>query len=201
MAARMTWQWFLLWTHRWMGLLSAVVLIVAGVTGALLVLPIAEATRGSIATLHVDLFAGEFGRWTVIVASGLSLLLQGGGLWLWWPPKSLAVRTNRGWWRLSYDLHNFTGVVSLLMMALLAGTAIGRVFFDYVPVPGSLSIVPRVVGRLHHGEGFPALVLLVYALGSLAFAVQAVTGILVWWRPSAPLSRERRDPPAAPSPG
>jgi uncharacterized iron-regulated membrane protein len=193
---------FLLWSHRWMGLLSAVVLIVAGVTGALLVLPFADATHTRIATLHVELFAGEVGRWTVIVASGLSLLLQAGGLWLWWPPKPLAVRTNRGWWRLSYDLHQVTGVVSLLMMALLAGTAIGRVFFDYVPVPGFLSLVPRIVGRLHHGDGFPALVLLVYALGSLAFVVQAVTGMLIWWRPSAPLSRRAHpDTPAAPSPG
>lgn len=197
----MTLHSFLLWTHRWMGLLSAVVLIVAGVTGALLVLPIAEATRGSIATLHVDLFAGELGRWIVIVASALSLLLQAGGVWLWWPSKSLAVRTNRGWWRMSYDLHNLIGVVSLLLMTLFAGTAIGRVLFDYVQVPEALRIVPRIVGRLHHGEGFPWPVLLLYALGSLAFVAQAVTGVMVWWRPSTRLSRARRGLPAAPSPG
>ena len=168
-----------------MGLLSAIVLIIAGITGAVLVLPIPQTLRDALVGLHVDLFAGEAGRWVVVVASAWTLLLQAGGLWLWWPPKSLAVRTTRGWWRLSYELHNSSGVVALPMMALLAGTGVGRVIFEFVTVPDALRFVPNIVGRLHHGEGFPAPILLVYALGSLAFVVQAVTGILVWWRPAS----------------
>jgi uncharacterized iron-regulated membrane protein len=175
---------FVLWTHRWIGLVSAVVIVIAGLTGAVVVLPLPPALMDTMIMWHMDLAAGTVGKWTVIVATFASVLLQLGGLYLWWPPKALRVRTDRGWWRLSYDLHNWVGVVGLLMMGLLAVTALGRVFFHYVSVPLAIEMVPRVVSRLHTAFGFPWPLQVVYALGSLAFVAQAVTGALVWWRPS-----------------
>lgn len=167
-----------------MGLVSSLLLIVAGVSGAVLVLPIPDPPREDLIQFHVNLLAGPAGAWAVLAATVVSLLLQIGGLYLWWPSKALPLRANRGWWRLAYDLHNLTGVISVLMMALLAATAVGRVFFRYVEVPSALWFVPRIVGRLHTAGGFPAPILVIYALGSLAFVAQAVTGALVWWRPA-----------------
>ena len=85
----------------------------------------------------------------------------------------------------SYDLHNLTGVAALLIMGLLGATALGRVFFSYVEVPPALDLVPRATARLHTASGFPWPLKVIYALGSLAFVFQAISGALVWWRPTA----------------
>lgn len=198
--SRMRLRTFLVWTHRWLGLLSAVVLVIAGITGALIVFPFPDAIREPIIEFHVNLYAGQIGRWTVVAASVATLLLQAGGLWLWWPARSLRLRTDRGLWRFSYDAHNVTGVLALPMMALLAATGVGRVVFDAVTVPEALHLVSRAVGLLHHGDGFPVPVLVFYVLGSLAFVVQAATGVLMWWRTPAAAGRTSRLTPAAPSP-
>lgn len=191
---------FIVWTHRWLGLTSAVVLILAGITGALILFPLADEPRNHLIEFHANLFAGEIGRWVVVVASVFTLLLQAGGLWLWWPARSLRLRTGRGLWRFSYDLHNVIGVVALPMMALLAATGVGRVFFEFVTMPDALSLVPRAVGLLHHGEPFPVAVQVLYVLGSLAFVPQAVTGVLTWWRTPAVIDRENPLKRAVPSP-
>jgi uncharacterized iron-regulated membrane protein len=180
----MTLRGVVLWTHRWLGLLSGIVLILAGVTGAVLVLPLSQPTIDWLIEAHMNLLAGTTGQWVVFAATVASVLLQIGGLYLWWPVKSLRVRTNRGWWRASYDFHNLVGVVALLVMLLLAATAVGRVFFRYVPMPLALEMLPRVNSRLHTAGGFPAPIKALYFVASMAFALQAVTGALVWWRPT-----------------
>jgi uncharacterized iron-regulated membrane protein len=190
---------FLVWSHRWLGLTNSVVLVLAGLTGALVVFPFPEEPRELLIEFHVNLFAGEFGRWVVVVASVVTLLLQAGGLWLWWPSRSLRLRTTRGWWRFTYDFHNLLGVVSLPMMAMLAATGVGRVVFEFVTMPDALRLLPRAVGLLHHGEPFPVPVRALYVLGGLAFVVQTVTGVLMWWRPPA-AARGARLSPSAPSP-
>jgi uncharacterized iron-regulated membrane protein len=180
----MTLRGVVLWTHRWIGLITGIILILAGVTGALLVLPLPQPTIDHLIEWHINLLAGAVGQWVVFAATFTSVLLQLGGLYLWWPSKSLGIRTNRGWWRASYDLHNFVGVVGILVMLLLAATAVGRVFFRYVDVPLALEMLPRVNSRLHTAGGFPAPLKAMYFAASMAFALQAVTGALVWWRPA-----------------
>lgn len=191
--ALMTLRAFLLWSHRWLGLVWSLLIVLAGVTGALVLLPWPEPTFTVLLDWHIGLVAGQAGAWVVVAATVATLLLQLGGVYLWWPTKSLRLRRDRGWWRFAYDLHNLTGVVGLPVMGLLAATAIGRVVFREFPLPPSLSIVPRLVSRLHTAGGFPVVLQIVYAVFSLAFVVQAVTGVLVWWRPLAAKPRPSQD--------
>lgn len=188
----MSWRAFLLWSHRWLGLVWSLLIVVAGVTGALVLLPMADPTRDVVLTLHLSLMAGETGAWIVVAATVATLLLQIGGLYLWWPTKSLRLRRDRGWWRFAWDLHNLIGLIGLPVMGLLAATAIGRVVFRAFPLPDALSIVSRVVSRLHTAGGFPVVIQIVYGVFSMAFVVQAVTGVMVWWRPQ----KARPDPSA-----
>ncbi|MGE0812476.1 MAG: PepSY domain-containing protein [Vicinamibacterales bacterium] len=180
----MSFRTFMLWSHRWLGLTSGVLVLIAGLTGSLVMLPFAQPTRAWLLELHMNLLAGRAGAWLVVAVTVVSLLLQVGGVYLWWPPKSLRLRTDRGWWRFSYDFHNWVGVVGLLIMGLLGATALGRVFFRAVPVPLAIEFVPRVVSRLHTAGGFPLPLQAIYFVGSLGFVAQAITGALVWWRPS-----------------
>lgn len=175
-------RWMLL-THRWLGLGSAIVQVTAGATGVALLFDLGPAIGEPTALFHEQLLAGATGRWIVFAATAVALVLQATGLWLWWPPQPLRLRTDRGWWRLGYDLHNLSGILTLPITVLLAATGVGRVLFEVVPPPASLEIVHRVVGRLHSASGFPLIVKVAYALGSAAFVVQAITGLLVWWRP------------------
>lgn len=181
----MTLRAFLLWTHRWLGLVWSVLIIIAGVTGTLVLLPIPEPTFSLLIDWHIGLVAGHTGEWIVVAATVATVLLQAGGVYLWWPSKRLRLRRDRGWWRFAYDLHNVTGILGLPVMSLLALTAIGRVVFRVFPLPAPYEVVSRVVARLHTAGGFPIVIQIVYGLFSLAFVVLGVTGVLVWWRPLA----------------
>lgn len=179
----------LLQIHRWLGLTSAIVLAIAGVTGIPLVVALEAPWAEPWAEFHETLGAGVVGRWVVFAASAAALGLQGSGLLLWWPPQRLRLRLSRGWWRCAYDVHNLSGIVTLPMTGLLAGTAVGRVLFETLPTPAALDTVHRVVGRLHSASGFPAAVKALYLIGSIAFVVQAISGVFVWWRPTAAAPR------------
>lgn len=181
----MTFRQFMVWSHRWLGLVSGIVLVIAGLTGALVLVRWSQPVNEWLIEVHINLLGGRAGAWVVLVASFIGVLLQLGGLYLWWRTKSLALRFDRGWWRASYDLHNVVGVVGLLLMGLLAATAVGRMFFRLVPPPLALEMLPRANARLHSASGFYWPIKVLWGLGSLAFVVQAVTGALVWWRPSA----------------
>lgn len=178
-------RWMLL-AHRWLGLGSAVVQVTAGATGVALLFHLGPALGEPVALFHEALLAGEPGRWIVFAATVAALILQATGLWLWWPPQPLRLRTDRGWWRFGYDLHNLSGIVTLPMTVLLAGTGVGRVLFEVMPPPEALQIVHRVVGRLHSAGDFPVAIKVLYAVGSAAFVAQGITGVMVWWRPQRP---------------
>lgn len=175
----------MLWSHRWLGLGASVLLVIGGLTGALLLVRWPQPMQESLIQFHIDLLAGPAGAWAMLGASAAGVFLQLSGLYLWWRTKSLTLRFDRGWWRASYDLHNMVGVVGSLIMTLLVATAVARLFFRFVPMPFALEMLPRVNSRLHTAFGFPWPLQVLWGIGSFAFVVQTLSGALVWWRPSA----------------
>ena len=74
------------------------------------------------------------------------------------------------------DLHNSIGVLAVSIMLVLAVTGAAR------PVVKHPSLRP-MISLLHTTEGFPTPIKVLYAVGSMGFMVQGVTGLLMWWRP------------------
>ena len=80
--------------------------------------------------LHLRLLiqnSSDAGKTIVKWASVALLVLLLSGLYLWWPAKRMAIRSERGtrrWW---FDLHNAVGIWSFLFVGLatLTGVAIG----------------------------------------------------------------------------
>lgn len=175
----MTFRSFMLVSHRWLGLLSAVVVAVAGLTGAVLTWPLPPPYNDMLIEAHMNLWLGEVGAWAVLIATAASLLLQAGGLYLWWRTKRLALETGVGWRRLMLDLHNVVGVLGFVVMLVIAATALGRVGLRGIEAPG-MGFARKVVSRLHTAGGFPVPAKAVYAVASLGFAVQGVTGVALW---------------------
>lgn len=192
-------RWILV-THRWLGLATSAFLAIAGVTGVFLIWrerPFWEqnellvfAGRASSA-IHERLALGSVGSFVVVTATGLAILMEIGGLILWWRRKILWVRPRQGWWRACFELHHLIGAIFLPLMLLLAVTGFGMGLTH----PDDYPRFWRMMARLHRGQyGFPIEVL--YALASLGFLVQGVTGLAVWWRPNAPnkVRREADEP-------
>ncbi len=172
----MTSRRFVLLTHRWIGLSTSFVLAIAGATGAVLALPGPELIRRASSLLHETLALGRAGNVIVLTATGAAVVLQLGGVWLWWKRKSLAVRLSAGWRRAAIDLHHAAGALGLVLMLLVAVTGVGMT----VMAPGS---VRAMFVDLHTARNYALPVKLLYALGSLGFLVQGVTGVLMWWKP------------------
>lgn len=181
----------LLVTHRWLGILAAVVLVVAGVTGAGLVYTRAEA----LVNLHVTLAMGAPGRWLVNVATIAATLLVMGGVALWWQRKILTIDRSKGLWRLMFDLHHALGIVGGIMMLAIALSGTGlmltaqigdRLGFakDDPNYPSRAEVLTRkLIHTAHTGGSFSQPLNVLWCLGSASFAVQAVSGLWVWWKP------------------
>ena len=173
--------------HRWLGLGSSVLLAVAGLTGAAFYIPAPKSVREVVEHLHVNLMIPGVGAWIVIAATVVAVILELSGLYLWWPRRSWKVRWRSGWRLAAYDLHNLLGVALLAVMLFLAGTALGRVAVRPVFPPSS--IIVKGTNALHTGLRFPWPIQVVYAVGSLGFLVQGITGVAMWWpqrgRPSS----------------
>ena len=172
----MTPRRFVLLTHRWIGLSTSVVLVIAGATGAVLALPGPDLLRRAASRLHETLALGSIGNLIVLTATGAAVVLQLGGVWLWWKRKSFAVRLSAGWRRMVIDLHHSAGALGLVLMLLVAVTGVGMTMFT--PGPERAMFVD-----LHTARKYALPVKVVYALVSLGFLVQGVTGVLMWWRP------------------
>jgi uncharacterized iron-regulated membrane protein len=174
---------FLLVTHRWLGLGSSLLLAIAGLTGALLVWPDAIPARSFIEGVHQELGVGKTGWYFVLLATVAGILLQAGGLVLWWKTKRLRIRRGAGVWRLSYDVHGTVGVLAFVVMLALGVSGLGRVAVRQVPDTVLSEHTKGTISQWHATRGFswPAKVL--FAAGSLGFAVQGVTGVIVWWKP------------------
>lgn len=75
--------------------------------------------------LHISLLMGPKGRFLVTAATAEALLLALTGLWLWWRKKGWRFGKLRGSiFRISWDLHNATGLWFLIPVVVMAITGI-----------------------------------------------------------------------------
>lgn len=110
-------RWFVV-IHRWIGLAASVFLLIAALTGALLVF------RASPAVLqfHVRLMAGDVGDGLVNGATVAVLFLVPTGLILWWRRPRYSIHPSGSPRRVLFDLHNVLGFYSAAFVFLLAAT-------------------------------------------------------------------------------
>jgi uncharacterized iron-regulated membrane protein len=72
--------------------------------------------------LHVQLFANQWGEWTVDIATTAALLLVPTGVLLWWRKKRVAVRWRASWRRINYDVHAVVGIFGSFFVLVLVVT-------------------------------------------------------------------------------
>jgi uncharacterized iron-regulated membrane protein len=163
--------------HRWLGLGSSLVLALVGGSGVFLVAP--GLPFGGIAgRVHETLGLGVIGLWIVIVATAVAVILELSGMYLWWKQKLLKVRIGRGVTKTLSDLHHLAGMVGLPLMLMLALTGLGMAFVT--------SKQPReLVVAFHTSRSFSKPIKLVYIAATCGFLIQGLTGIVMWWKPSA----------------
>jgi uncharacterized iron-regulated membrane protein len=104
--------------HRWIGLGAAVVLVIAALTGAILVF----SDDSSVLQTHVRLLAGAQGEWVVTIATIAALILVLSGVLLWWRSPHFVMRRGRSLRAAVYDLHNLTGIYTSIFAFALAAT-------------------------------------------------------------------------------
>ena len=139
--------------------------------------------------MHQNLGFGPRGRWIVIAATAVAAVLALGGLILWWKLKIIRVRTASGWRRALFDLHHGLGSVGVALMFLLAVSGIAIAFTD----PDSNEF-QRIMFNLHTTRGFPFWLKVIWAIGSAAFVVQVLSGVVMWWKPRTnPSNRRSRE--------
>ena len=165
---------FVLTTHRWLGLSVSIIVAVAGGTGSIMVWGGGHFFRRAAGKLHVDLAMGRPGGLVVLVATAAAILLELGGLYLWWSQKKLSIRRRSGWRNVVLDLHHVIGVLGFAVMLALAVTALGMSMGSHA--------TREALAPFHTGRSFPVPAKLILALCSLGFVVQAGTGILMWMR-------------------
>ena len=182
----MTFRRFVLVTHRWLGLATGVILAVVGGTGFLLAFDWGDLAIGRYASsLHERLAFGFTGHRIVLAVTCVAILLEMGGLVLWWKRKALRVTLSKGWWRACFDLHHLVGIVCL--PAMLLGAVTGVAMFVFPPVETAEWYRTqnaewyRAFRRLHVGRFWLPLRIL-YVATTLGFVVQGVTGFLIWWK-------------------
>ncbi|MGH9385403.1 MAG: PepSY domain-containing protein [Vicinamibacterales bacterium] len=164
-------------THRWLGLGSSLVLSIAGVTGAFLVWPGSYPIRRLASRLHDTLALGAPGQLIVLIATWAAVILNVGGLYLWWRKKTITVRTTHGLRPALLDLHHAAGALGVLLMLSIAIGAIGM----QLARPRSPELL-QTFSSLHTGGRFPIPIKILYTAGSMIFAVQGVTGVVMWWK-------------------
>ncbi len=102
--------------------------------------PWKQTLGGWLIDLHVHLFTGDLGG-HIVGISGIALLLLGiTGLFLWtgWRKLKLGfkIRWQARWQILNYDLHNVGGIISVLLLSLVAFTGAAMVY--WTPVEAGL---------------------------------------------------------------
>lgn len=126
----------------------------------------------------------------VVAATICVVVIQLSGLFLWWRSKIIAVRAGAGWRRAVDDVHHSSGALGFPLMLLLALSGVSIAFM----IPQGYPALRRTIFDLHTTRGFSLPVRIVYAAASACFAIQGMSGIVMWWKPK---SRTRRRSPAA----
>jgi uncharacterized iron-regulated membrane protein len=175
----MTVRSVLLVTHRWLGLSSSVVLAIVATSGSLLLLPESFLLRRVGGAVHDSLALGRVGWRLVVAATFVALLLQIGGLALWFKNKTLRVRIDGGSARAARDLHFSVGVICLPVMFVLATTGIGRAA-RWGTGNSAWPEIGHLIAVLHTAEDFPWPIKALYLAGSSAFLYQSASGIVMW---------------------
>lgn len=182
---------FFLVTHRWLGIAATPVLIIVGLTGV----PLVWFRIRPVTALHVNLGLGHFGAWVVNIATIIASLLVIGGIVLWWRRKVFSINRSKGWWRFLFDLHHLLGILGagLMLVIALSGTGlmltedIGRrrglekTNPDY-PTASEIRL-RRWVHAAHTARPFAGTFGVFWVVCSAAFGIQAVSGLLMWWKP------------------
>jgi uncharacterized iron-regulated membrane protein len=171
---------FILVAHKWLGIVSSLVVGIAGFTGALLVFR-TDQGAGLILKLHEDLALGQVGWGIVVLASVGAVVLQASGVYLWWKRKSWRIRTDAGWRRLAFDLHHTAGALGCVLMIVIAATGAGRVAVRVLDFTDAWPSFQAAVTQIHTTKGFSTPMKVLFFLGSLGFCVQALTGIAMFW--------------------
>jgi uncharacterized iron-regulated membrane protein len=129
--------------------------------------------------IHESLALGAVGTWIVLAATMAAVLLEAGGLILWWRRKVLTVATRLGWRRVLADLHHVTGLLGLVLMVILAVTAVMMRFVT----PESNPWLRTVIVDLHTTRSYGWALKTLFGVASLGFVAQGITGVAMWWKP------------------
>jgi uncharacterized iron-regulated membrane protein len=176
----MTVRQFLLVTHRWLGLASALFIAIVAVSGALLLIPAPRLVTKIAGRLHTQMGVGPQGAWIVDIATVLAILLQLGGAVLWWKRKTIRVRTRAGLTAFAADLHHTTGALGLPITLFLAATGLWFATVNEAAQP----VLSHTIERIHSSRGWPTLVNALYVVGALCLFVQCAAGVIMWWKPA-----------------
>ena len=181
----------LLVIHRWLGIVAAVVLVAVSLTGAILV----YVRIPSVTDLHTGLVLGKPGLWLVNTATVAAWLLVAGGVVLWWRRKIVTVDASKGAWRLLFDVHHALGIIGGGLMLVIALTGTGLMMTEDIGARLGLAVddpdyptraevvTRRLIHVAHTGGSISPVLDALWALGSLAVVVQALSGFWVWWKP------------------
>lgn len=112
------------WTMS-MGALTAFVNPYTGsVNGTRTAVQSRETLARRLHVLHVELFAGTWGRSIVGVVDAIALFLVITGLFLWWPDKLLRINTRASWKRINFDLHHLVGVLAATVLIIITASGL-----------------------------------------------------------------------------
>jgi uncharacterized iron-regulated membrane protein len=134
--------------------ISGTAVFVNGYTGAILGTRRGPTLITRIHQIHTHLLAGRIGEMIVAGGAFVMLFLVISGVILWWKYKKVSIRWNTSLFRVMFDVHNATGILSALFLLLLSVTGIAVAFDNPIsrwtykatgttPIPRSLPSIPR----------------------------------------------------------
>jgi uncharacterized iron-regulated membrane protein len=169
--------------------------------------------------LHVNLLAGETGRFVNGLGAGFLTILCLTGAVIWWPgaaawTRSLVVGIRSGWKRMNWELHSALGFWTFLLVLMWAVTGVVVsipepywTFVDYVEPYPDFDNLPegyrferrlgdqafRWIARVHFGTFGGGWIKGLWVVLGLAPGALFVTGALMWWNrvPGPRLARWR----------